>query len=102
MLTEEQKRRNREVKKQRIAYFKGLDEQRKKELAAQATAAKREGTLNSVTITLTEKERKFLDRALNPASAKAEWEFAWMRLGESLRRRNIERRAVSKSRMRNA
>jgi hypothetical protein len=87
MLTAEQKQRNRELKKQRVAYYKGLDEQRKKELTAKQAQAKREETLNSVTITVTDKERKLLNLALNPTSPKDEWQLAWIRFGESLRRR---------------
>jgi hypothetical protein len=92
MMTAEHKlkmRQGRERRKRIDAYYKGLDEQRKAAAVAAEREAKRRETLNTVTLTLTHLELKLWDRAMDAASSENEWRFALIKLGESLRARQI-------------
>jgi hypothetical protein len=88
-MTAEQKQKNREDKKARVAYYRGLDEQRRAaERAAQAEQRLIDAS-NRSTLILTSKERKLLTLMLNPESPENEWHLALTRFGESLRARNL-------------
>lgn len=84
MLTAEEKQRNRDQKKQRVAYYKGVEEQRK---AAAVEQSKREALI-AIKLTITDKELKLLNLALSSASPETVWQSALIKFGESLRSRH--------------
>lgn len=86
-MTAEEKQRIREEKKQRDTYYKGMEEQRRKEWDAAALEKQRTEAQNTVEFILTEKEHKLLNLALHPASPGNEWQSALIKFGESLRSR---------------
>jgi hypothetical protein len=78
----------RERRRQIDAYYKGLEEQRRAANAKEAGEQRKRESESRVRLILTDKERKLLNLALNPASTENEWQTALIKFGESLRSRN--------------
>ena len=87
MLTAEQKQKNREQKKARDAYYKGLDEQPRKAADAAEREQKEREEESRILLILTEKKRKLLNLALNAQATENEWQMAIIGFAKSLRNR---------------